>query len=48
MVRMGCINPLQMPTKIEPLANVIDAHEHFDRRESGWIRTELKFARVAE
>ena len=48
MVRMGRIDPLQVLTKVEPLTNVIDAYEHFDRRESGWIKTELKLPKAAE
>ncbi|WP_428487460.1 zinc-dependent alcohol dehydrogenase [Rhodopila sp.] len=48
MVRMGRIDPLQVLTKVQPLTNVIDAYEHFDRRESGWIKTELKLAQAAE
>jgi threonine dehydrogenase-like Zn-dependent dehydrogenase len=48
MVRMGRIDPLRVLTKVEPLTNVIEAYQHFDRRESGWIKTELKLRAVAE
>ena len=31
------------------MTNVIKAYEHFDRREAGWIKTELKpVAQAAE
>ena len=42
MVRIGRIDPLQVLTKVEPLSDVIAAYEHFDKREVGWIKTELK------
>ncbi len=42
MVRMGRIDPLQVLTKVEGLTGAIEAYEHFDKRESGWIKTELK------
>lgn len=42
MVRAGVIDPVSVLTKVEPLTNVIDAYERFDRREAGWIKTELK------
>ena len=48
MVRMGRIDPLQVLTKVEPLTDVIEAYQHFDKRESGWTKTELKLPRAAE
>ncbi len=48
MVRMGRIDPLEVLTKVEKLTGAIDAYEHFDKRESGWIKTELKLAEAAE
>ena len=48
MVRIGRIDPLQVLTKVEPLTNVIDAYERFDRREAGWIKTELTLPKAAE
>jgi threonine dehydrogenase-like Zn-dependent dehydrogenase len=48
MVRMGRIDPLRVLPKVEPLTNVIEAYERFDRRESGWIKTELKLPAVAK
>ena len=48
MVRIGRIDPLQVLTKVEPLTDAIDAYQHFDKRESGWIKTELTFPKAAE
>jgi threonine dehydrogenase-like Zn-dependent dehydrogenase len=48
LVRMGAIDPVKILTKVEPLTNVIEAYEHFDRREAGWIKTELKLPQAAE
>ena len=48
MVRAGVIDPLGVLTKVEPMASVIQAYEHFDRREAGWIKTELKLGAAAE
>lgn len=48
MVRMGRIDPVKILTKVEPMTNVIEAYEHFDRREAGWIKTELKLPAAAE
>jgi threonine dehydrogenase-like Zn-dependent dehydrogenase len=42
MVRSGAVDPLKILTQVEPMTQVIDAYEHFDRREAGWIKTELK------
>ena len=41
MVRMGRIDPVKVLTKVEPLSDAIDAYKHFDKREAGWIKTEL-------
>ena len=48
MVRFGMIDPVTVLTKVQPMTNVIDAYEHFDRREAGWIKTELKPAVAAK
>ncbi len=40
-VRMGAINPVEILTKVEPMTEVIEAYKAFDRREPGWIKTEL-------
>ena len=48
MVRTGVIDPVRVLTKVQPMTNAIEAYEHFDRREAGWIKTELKPAMAAE
>jgi len=48
MVRIGQIDPLEVLTKVEPLTNVIHAYEQFDKRESGWIKTELTLPAAAQ
>jgi threonine dehydrogenase-like Zn-dependent dehydrogenase len=42
LVRMGAIDPTKILTRIEPIDDVMHAYEAFDRRESGWIKVELK------
>jgi threonine dehydrogenase-like Zn-dependent dehydrogenase len=41
-VRAGVIRPERILTKHEPLTDVIDAYRHFDVREPGWIKVELR------
>ncbi|WP_243079247.1 zinc-dependent alcohol dehydrogenase [Pantoea sp. MQR6] len=41
LTRSGVIDPVGVLTNVEPLSNVIDAYKHFDKREPGWIKTEL-------
>ncbi|MBV9539380.1 MAG: glutathione-dependent formaldehyde dehydrogenase [Acidisphaera sp.] len=48
MVRMGRIDPTSVLTKTAPLTGAIEAYQHFDRRESGWIKTELTLPQAAE
>lgn len=48
MVRTGVIDPVKVLTKVQPMTGAIEAYEHFDRREAGWIKTELKPAMAAE
>ncbi len=48
MVRIGLIDPIKVLTKVQPMMDVIEAYEHFDKREAGWIKTELKPAMAAE
>lgn len=45
---MGRIDPVRVLTKVEPITNAVEAYEHFDRREPGWIKTEPKPAMAAE
>ena len=41
LVRMGAIDPTLVLTQVEPLSDVVSAYQHFDKREAGWIKTEL-------
>ena len=41
LVRSGVMDPVEILTKVEPLTNVIDAYKAFDKREPGWLKTEL-------
>lgn len=41
LVRVGAIDPTQVLTQVEPLSDVVSAYQHFDKRETGWIKTEL-------
>ncbi len=40
LVRSGVVDPTDL-TKLEPLTNVIAAYQAFDKREPGWLKTEL-------
>lgn len=42
LTRSGVIDPVKVLTNVEPMSNVIDAYEAFDKREPGWIKTELE------
>jgi threonine dehydrogenase-like Zn-dependent dehydrogenase len=42
LVRSGVIDPAQILSKIEPMTNVIEAYKAFDKREPGWLKTELR------
>ena len=48
MVRVGVIDPVKVLTEVQPLTGAIEAYKHFDKREAGWIKTELKLAQAAE
>ncbi len=41
-VAMGSFDPASILTQVEPMDNVIDAYKHFDKRECGWVKVELK------
>jgi threonine dehydrogenase-like Zn-dependent dehydrogenase len=41
LVRSGVVDPTEILTKLEPLTNVIAAYQAFDKREPGWLKTEL-------
>lgn len=38
----GAIDPAAILKQTEPLTDAIDAYKAFDRRESGWVKGELK------
>jgi threonine dehydrogenase-like Zn-dependent dehydrogenase len=42
LVASGVIDPADILTQTEPLADAIEAYKAFDRRESGWVKVELK------
>jgi threonine dehydrogenase-like Zn-dependent dehydrogenase len=42
LVRTKVIDPTQVLTRVAPLSGVIEAYKNFDRRESGWIKVELR------
>jgi len=42
MVRAGVIDPMAILSKAEPMQQVIQAYEAFDKREPGWLKVELK------
>jgi threonine dehydrogenase-like Zn-dependent dehydrogenase len=42
MVRMGLVDPARIITRNEAMSDAIEAYEHFDRREAGWIKTRLR------
>ena len=42
MVEAGMIDPAEVLTQTEPLEDAIEAYKAFDKRESGWVKVELK------
>lgn len=48
LVRRGVIDPVKVLTKMKLTTSAIEAYGHFDRREAGWIKMELKPAMAAE
>ncbi len=42
MVEAGMIDPAELLTQTEPLEDAIEAYKAFDKRESGWVKVELK------
>lgn len=42
MVAAGIVDPTVILTQDRPLSSAIDAFEHFDRRERGWVKVELE------
>lgn len=47
LVRTGAVRPSAIITNHEPLASAIDAFQHFDRREPGWVKIKLAVAPIA-
>ena len=41
LVRSGVVDPVEILTQVEPLTDAIAAYEAFDKREPGWLKTEL-------
>ena len=41
LVRSSVIDPVQILTKVEPMTNALEAYKAFDKREPGWLKTEL-------
>ncbi|MBP7149816.1 MAG: hypothetical protein KBD01_20000 [Acidobacteria bacterium] len=46
-VAAGAIDPRRVLTQEQPLADVIEAYEAFDRREAGWIKVKLEPRKAA-
>jgi threonine dehydrogenase-like Zn-dependent dehydrogenase len=42
IVRAGVADPTEILTQVGPLTGAIQAFEHFDKREEGWIKVELE------
>jgi threonine dehydrogenase-like Zn-dependent dehydrogenase len=42
LVRTGAIDPTQVLTQVVGLEKVLDAYKHFDRRDAGWTKVELR------
>jgi len=41
-VRAGAIDPEAILSKVEPLADVIEAYRQFDKRQPGWLKVMLE------
>jgi threonine dehydrogenase-like Zn-dependent dehydrogenase len=41
-VQEGKVDPLKVLTQVEPMTDAISAYKAFDKRESGWVKVELK------
>lgn len=42
LVRTGVVEPTQVRSHVEPISAALDAYSHFDHRDPGWIKVELK------
>jgi threonine dehydrogenase-like Zn-dependent dehydrogenase len=41
-VMAGKVDPLKVLTEVEPMTDAISAYKSFDKRQSGWLKVELK------
>lgn len=41
LVETGVVDPAELVTNVEPMTTALDAYEHFDARDPGWIKVEL-------
>lgn len=44
LVRTGAVDPTAILTKVKAIKDVLEAYRHFDQRETGWTKVELKAA----
>jgi threonine dehydrogenase-like Zn-dependent dehydrogenase len=42
LVRSGAVDPAEVLTQVEPMADVLEAYRQFDRRTPGWIKVMLE------
>jgi threonine dehydrogenase-like Zn-dependent dehydrogenase len=42
LVRTGAIDPTDILTQSGPLVSALEAYQHFDKREPGWIKVQLE------
>lgn len=42
MVRAGQVDPVDILSDVLPVSDAIDAYKHFDKREKGWTKVELR------
>ncbi len=40
--RTGAIDPSRVVSQEHPIADAVEAYQHFDRREAGWLKVELR------
>ncbi len=44
LVRTRAVDPAEILTQVLPIDNVLDAYKHFDQRDDGWTKVELRAA----
>ena len=42
LVRTGAIDPTELLTQSGPLVSALEAYEHFDKRDQGWLKVQLE------